>query len=358
MFFSNDEGFGFGLHLEDGGLPLHVGAHGVQVELFEVVLKGFQVFLEADLRFGFADLRLQDFAGGGAAIDNRDVDAERNGILPAVLELVLVGLGLPSLQACAGIGAEGHGNGAALAGDFRVLLGGAHGHAVGLESGVSVLGVGLQLFVSRKRFEGIRAFDIGFRGADLEFDIVVQFQELTQSRLGGAHGELGGKLRGLLLQHVGLRLGQILLGDRTRFVKLAVVLEFGLGKFDRGVCRAQVFACGQEAHVGVQHAFLDAAFGLLGGKGRRFLGKCLGFYVQARGAPVPQGVGTGNTEVQTVMVFVIDEGVVVERVLDAGAYSGVVARFRLFDGNVGGLLAELCGFKLQARLFGLLEAVF
>ena len=135
------------------------------------------------------------------------------------------------------------------------------------------------------------------------------------------------------------------------------MFEFRLGEFHGGVCGAQVLACGKEAHVGVEYAFLHAAFRLLRGECGRFLGEGLGFHVQARGAPVPEGVGTGNAEVQAVMVLVVDKGMVEERILDACAYGWGIARLGLLDRDVGRLFAELGGFQLQARLLGLLEAV-
>ena len=102
---------------------------------------------------------------------------------------------------------------------------------------------------------------------------------------------------------------------------------------------------------------MHAAFRLLRGESGRFLGERLGFHVQARGAPVPEGVGTGNAEIQAVMVLVVDKGVVVERILDACAYGRGVARLGLLDRDVGRLFAKLGGFQFQARLLRLLEAI-
>ena len=110
---------------------------------------------------------------------------------------------------------------------------------------MGVLRVSLELFEGRQRFKGIGTFDIGFGCGYLEFGVVVQFQKLPECRLCGADRKLRRKLRRLLLQHVGLRLGQVLLGNGTCFVELAVMLEFGLGQFNRGVCGTLVLGGGQ-----------------------------------------------------------------------------------------------------------------
>ena len=132
LFFGDLQGFVFRFDLEDCRLPLHVGAECVQVKLFDIVFERFCLFLQSDLTFCFANLRLQDFVLGCTAIDNRDVDVQRNAVRVAVLELASVLSGFPGLEAGACACAERDLDGLALACNFGVLLCDLDGEAVRL----------------------------------------------------------------------------------------------------------------------------------------------------------------------------------------------------------------------------------
>ena len=132
LFFGDEQGFVFGLDLENGGLPLHVGAKGVQVELFDGVFERLCLFLECDHALGFAELGLQHLVLGGATVNNRDVDVERNAVRIPVLDLGSVFLGFPSLESGARACAERYLDGLALACDFGVLLRDLDRETVGL----------------------------------------------------------------------------------------------------------------------------------------------------------------------------------------------------------------------------------
>ena len=56
------------------------------------------------------------------------------------------------------------------------------------------------------------------------------------------------------------------------------------------------------------------------------------------------------------MVFLVDERVVVQRVLDGRVHGRAVAGLCLLDGDVRLLFAELRRFEREAFLLGLLEA--
>ena len=139
LFLGDLEGLVLGFHLEDCRLPLHVGAYRVQVEFLDVVLEVLCGLLHAELRFRFADLREEHLVVRGSAVVDGDVDAERYGILPAVLELVAVCARLPRLEARAGVSPERYRDGTSLARDLGVLLRRANRDAVGLEARVLLL---------------------------------------------------------------------------------------------------------------------------------------------------------------------------------------------------------------------------
>ena len=145
----------------------------------------------------------------------------------------------------------------------------------------------LQFGERGQRLDAVGAGNCGLGRGDFELLAIRQFQELAESRLGRVYGELRRKLGDLLLQYVGLALGQVLLGDGACLVELAVVLEFCGGELDGCVRGAEVLLCCEQVHVGVQHAFLDVPFGLLRFELGGLAGELARLYVQAAASAVP-----------------------------------------------------------------------
>ena len=114
---------------------------------------------------------------------------------------------------------------------------------------------------------------------------------------------------------------------------------------------------GEQAHVGVQDAFLDSPLGLLCRKSSRFLVQFVGADRKFGGSAVPKRVGGVNACAQAVVVLrTVAERGIVKGVADAGRNGGVVRDLRLFDAHVGLLFADFGRFELEALFFGLLEA--